>query len=73
MRWKQFFTPIEVMYPAEFNAFMGTGPRKETILLDVRQPKESEGSLIPGTLLIPLPELWDRMGELDKEKTIIAY
>jgi len=42
-------------------------------LLDVRQPSEYEKSHIPGAVLIPLPELLNRHGELDPEKPVIAY
>ncbi|MFU8856182.1 MAG: rhodanese-like domain-containing protein [Deferrisomatales bacterium] len=43
-------------------------------LLDVRQPQEYEGAgHIPGALLIPLPELPDRLGKLAPEKPVLAY
>ncbi|MDW7710681.1 MAG: rhodanese-like domain-containing protein [Deferrisomatales bacterium] len=43
-------------------------------LLDVRQPQDYEGAgHIPGALLIPLPELPDRLGKLAPEKPVLAY
>jgi rhodanese-related sulfurtransferase len=42
-------------------------------LLDVRQPGEYEKERIPGANLIPLPELSDRLGEIDHERPIITY
>ncbi|MEJ2588769.1 MAG: rhodanese-like domain-containing protein [Deltaproteobacteria bacterium] len=42
-------------------------------LLDVRQPREYEKYRLPGAKLIPLPELSDRSGELQRDKPIIAY
>jgi rhodanese-related sulfurtransferase len=42
-------------------------------LLDVRQPAEYEKARIPGARLIPLPELADRLKELDPDKPVIAY
>jgi len=42
-------------------------------LLDVRQPGEYVSGRIPGATLIPLPELSDRLGELDPQKPVIAY
>lgn len=45
----------------------------EIILLDVRQPEEYEKGHIPGALLIPLPELLDKLAELNTEKKIITY
>jgi rhodanese-related sulfurtransferase/rubrerythrin len=45
----------------------------EYLLVDVRQPEEYEAGHIPGALLIPLGELEDRQGELDRNKKIITY
>lgn len=48
----------------------------EVLLLDVRQPEELAGSLgaIDGVTAIPLPELPQRLGEIDgwKDKTVIT-
>ena len=43
-------------------------------VLDVREPDETSGPLgrIPGAVLIPLGELSERMGELDKTRPIVA-
>ena len=46
---------------------------EETILLDVRTKKEYDSEHIPEAKLIPLPELGNRIGELDKSKIIIVY
>ena len=45
----------------------------EIIILDVRQPNEYRQSHIPGASLIPLPELSDRLGEIDPEKPVLVY
>jgi rhodanese-related sulfurtransferase/rubrerythrin len=45
----------------------------EYLLVDVRQPEEYENGHIPGAVLIPLGELEDRQGELDRNKKIITY
>jgi len=42
-------------------------------LLDVRNPPEYDICRIPGSTLIPLPELPQRVGELDKTKEIIVH
>lgn len=42
-------------------------------LLDVRQPKEYANTHIPGAKLIPLPELADRLDELDPGKPVVTY
>ena len=50
--------------------------RKENfVLLDVREPFEYEAAKIPGSRLIPLGELEQRLGELEsfKDKEIVAH
>jgi rhodanese-related sulfurtransferase len=44
-------------------------------LLDVRQPEEHELVALPGSVLIPLGQLFHRMGELDswKDDEIVVY
>lgn len=42
-------------------------------LLDVRQPEEYTQGHIPGAKLIPLGELPDRIGEVDRDVTTIVY
>jgi len=67
MRWKQFLTPVASMDTEEAKAYMAEHEEGTFTLLDVRQPGEYENSRIPGAKLMPLPELADRLGELDPE------
>ncbi|GER92867.1 rhodanese-like domain-containing protein [hot springs metagenome] len=46
---------------------------RDTLLLDVRQPEEYKDGHIPGAVLLPLPELPDRLGELNVRNGIITY
>lgn len=73
MRWKQFLTPVKSMNSAEAKSFMDQKKIDEFTLLDVRQPSEYEKEHIPGAKLIPLPELGDRLEELETDKTILVY
>lgn len=73
MRWKQFLTPAESMSADEARDYMASHPQDAYTLLDVRQPGEYEKARIPGSVLIPMPELSSRLGELDPEKPTIAY
>jgi rhodanese-related sulfurtransferase len=57
----------------EAKAYMAEHEEGSFTLLDVRQPGEYENSRIPGATLIPLPELADRLGELDPDKPVIPY
>ena len=73
MRWKQFFTPVKSFNPEEAKDYMGRTPGDAFTLLDVRQPAEYESEHIPGAKLIPLPDLGDRMTEIDTDKPTIVY
>lgn len=73
MRWKQFFTPVENMDAEQAKNFMFNRKEGDYTLLDVRQNGEYEKSRIPGAHLIPLPQLANRLGELDLEKPVIVY
>lgn len=43
------------------------------VLLDVREPWEAEIAAIDGSMLIPLGDLEDRMGELDAAASVVVY
>ena len=73
MRWKQLITPVKNMDTEEAKNYIEMQKEGTFTLLDVRQPKEYEESRIPGATLIPLPQLLDRLSELDTDKPIIAY
>ena len=73
MRWKQFLTPVASMDTEEAKAYMAEHEEGTFTLLDVRQPGEYENSRIPGAKLMPLPELADRLGEVDPDKPVIPY
>ena len=73
MHWKQFLTPVKSMDTDEAKAYMARHKEGSFTLLDVRQPGEYENTRIPGAKLIPLPELADRLGELDPDKPVIPY
>ena len=73
MRWKQFLMPVASMDTKEAKDYIDKHKEGTFTLLDVRQPGEYERAHIPGAKLIPLPDLSDRLGELDSEKPVIAY
>lgn len=43
------------------------------VVVDVREPGERDGGIIPGSLSIPLGSLRDRLGELPKEKELLVH
>jgi len=73
MRWKQFFTPVRSMDATEAKEYMRRAAADAFTLLDVRQPEEYESEHLPGARLIPLPQLTDRLSEIDAQKPTIVY
>jgi peroxiredoxin family protein/rhodanese-related sulfurtransferase/TusA-related sulfurtransferase len=47
--------------------------REDQVFLDIRRDFETLLGTLPGAVHIPLHELRDRLGELDKEKEYVAY
>jgi len=73
MKWKSFMTPVENLEPEEARAYMRDHAEGDYTLLDVRQPGEYAKQHIPAAVLIPLPDLSNRIGELDSKKPVLAY
>jgi rhodanese-related sulfurtransferase len=73
MKWRQFLTPVQSMETEKAKAYMADHREGTFTLLDVRQPGEYEKDRIPGAKLIPLPELTNRIEELDQGKPVIVY
>jgi len=73
MRWKQFFTPVESVDSGQARKIMETAGTGEITILDVRQPSEYNAGHIPGATLLPLPQLADRLRELDRDRPLMVY
>ncbi len=73
MKWMQFLTPAQSLNSQEAESYISQHPGKDITILDVRQPSEYEGNHIPGATLIPLPQLSDRLNEIDPEKPTLVY
>jgi rhodanese-related sulfurtransferase len=73
MRWKQFLTPVNSIHTEEAKNYISTHEEGSYALLDVHQPREYEVEHIPGSKLIPLPELSDRLAELNSQTPTIVY
>jgi len=73
MRWKQFFTPVESINQEQAEKIMAEKKEGAYTLLDVRQPTEYKAGHLPGAKLIPLPQLNERLQEIDPEKPTIVY
>lgn len=73
MKWLPFLTPVKSIEFEKAKSMVDGAGAGEVVLLDVRQPKEYQKAHIPGATLIPLPELGDRMDELDRNKPVLVY
>ncbi|GAB7022633.1 rhodanese-like domain-containing protein [Salidesulfovibrio brasiliensis] len=63
----------ENMTVQQTREFMGSRKPDEYLLLDVRQPWEYEELHIPGAMLIPLPEVPERLGDIPRDRPVITY
>jgi sulfur-carrier protein adenylyltransferase/sulfurtransferase len=65
--------PIESIYPEELSAFSAKLREAEYTLVDVRQPGEYQGGHIPGSRLLPLPEIESHLDELATTPNLVFY
>lgn len=73
MKWMQFLTPVKSKNYRETRQMISDHSPEDITILDVRQPSEYGQSHIPGAVLIPLPQLSDRLSELDPGKPTLVY
>ncbi|MFO7785938.1 MAG: rhodanese-like domain-containing protein [Thermodesulfobacteriota bacterium] len=73
MQLDQIGASVTNLAPEEARGFINNHKEGTYTLLDVRQPGEYEKSRIPGARLVPLPQLADRLEELDPQRPIITY
>jgi sulfur-carrier protein adenylyltransferase/sulfurtransferase len=68
-----YFRPVDTMSAAMVRTFLQEKEPGEYNLVDVRQPAEYVRGHLPGARLIPLGELRERYGELDRSRPTITY
>ncbi|MCP5046171.1 MAG: rhodanese-like domain-containing protein [bacterium] len=68
-----YFKPVKNITVAEAREMMEGKDPSEYCLLDVRRLSEHREKHVPGSVLIPVAELPDRLNELDPEKLTIVY
>ena len=73
MRWKQFLTPVKSLDADQARNYMENRDSDQLTILDVRQPNEYESGHISGSKLIPLPDLTERLHEIDPKKPTVVY
>jgi sulfur-carrier protein adenylyltransferase/sulfurtransferase len=68
-----YFQPVSTWTTEEVRALLREGSAESFNLVDVRQPGEYESGHLPGARLIPIAELTDLLGDLDRSKLTITY
>jgi sulfur-carrier protein adenylyltransferase/sulfurtransferase len=62
---------LDEITPQELKALLES--RERPLILDVRNPEEIAICRIAGSTVIPLPELSNRLGELDRSRAIVVH
>ncbi|MEN8375648.1 MAG: metalloregulator ArsR/SmtB family transcription factor [Gemmatimonadota bacterium] len=70
---REFLDQREAMEPVDRAALVERARSGEVTVLDVRPREEYRAGHIPGSLSVPLAELKDRLGELPRNRDIVAY
>ena len=70
---RRFLDEHETMEPVDREVLLDRARRGEVSVLDVRPAEEYRAGHIPGALSIPLRELERRLGELPRDREVIAY
>ena len=73
MGFFDYFKPVPTWTAEEVRAFLREKSAESYNLIDVRQPGEYEGGHLPGARLIPMAELAERLGDLDRSKPTVTY
>ena len=68
-----YFKPVSTWSAEKIRSFLNQRRSEEYNLVDVRQPEEYEQVHLPGSRLIPVGELPNRLAELDPNKPTIVY
>jgi rhodanese-related sulfurtransferase len=68
-----YFKPVSSWTAEEVRAFLRERSPESYNLIDVRQPGEYESGHLPGARLLPIAQLTDRLGDLDRSKPTITY
>ncbi|MBU2515667.1 sulfurtransferase [bacterium] len=73
MKWNSVVIDVNSMDVEEAKAYIGSHPSDSFQLVDVRQPEEYSKRHLPGATLLPLEDLVDGKGNLDKMKPVLLY
>jgi rhodanese-related sulfurtransferase len=63
---------VNQLAPAQLAAWLADGARAKPLLLDVREPWEWQTARIEGSQHMPMRDVPARLGELDREREVVA-
>ena len=63
---------MERITAGELAAWLADERREKPVLLDVREPWEHERARIDGATLMPMREVPSRIGQIDRDKEVVA-
>lgn len=72
MGWYERLVSGKVMNVSPEEAYRLLQSDPEVVIVDVRQPVETQSGSVPGAVLIPLTEFGRRMGELPRDRPILT-
>jgi rhodanese-related sulfurtransferase len=70
---REFFDDPVGLEPVDRDTLLERLRASEVVLLDVRPEHEFAQGHLPGAISVPLPLLESRLGELPRDRTIVAY
>jgi rhodanese-related sulfurtransferase len=70
---REYFEARDGLEAVDRNALLERLRAGEVVLVDVRPEHEFAAGHLPGAISIPLPALESRLGELPRDRTIVAY
>jgi len=68
-----YFKPVSTWSAEKIRKFLQEKHPEDVNLIDVRTPKEYEQGHLPGSRLIPIGELANRLSEIDPKRPTIVY
>ncbi len=70
---REFFDDPAGVEPVDRDTLLERLRARDVVLLDVRPEPEFAVGHLPGALSVPLPLLESRLGDLPRDRTIVAY
>lgn len=70
---RRFFDDPDGLEPIDRGTLLERLRAGDVVLLDVRPEREFEAGHLPGAMSVPLPALEERLADIPRDRTIVAY